>query len=150
MNTRILKSIMLMAIMTLSLSAFAQEPDKGIGTPDIPTPSPSISVSIPKNGCACPSSGTVTSFWYWIKIGGTGLQTCGGTSFNYYSIPASGTTSSVATFSGYTPSTVAVIIEPNGGLGLASKTINYPNLCEIRPSACLLPGEDYYDCFDTD
>jgi len=133
MNARILKSIMLMAIMTLSISAFAQEP--------IPTANPSVYVSVPLNGCVCPDSGVITSHWWWIKTNPVGYEQCAGTPIYYSSIPAGGFTESVITFPGYTVSTVSIMIQPFGGVGINSKTVSYPaGTVEIRPSSCCPPG----------
>ena len=131
MKTNFIKSIILMAIMTLSLSAFGQSPPAN----------PSIYVSIPKNGCVCPDSGVGTSVWYWIKNNypnPSEYQVCAGTSFIYH-VPGGGYTSSTQTYSGYTPYTVTVTIIPDGGAGTASKTVNYPGPCEIRPGSCCPP-----------
>ena len=144
MKKLIIKSTLLVAIMTLSLCTFAQ-----IGTSGPVGPTEIFGISIPKNGCQCPSSGVVTSDWYWMK--GIYFTVIAGTSFYYYDIPAAGSVSCAGEY-GSTASKVHLTIWPGGGtLGVASKLVDFTlHTTVIRPSACVPPGVAY-DCpLDTD
>ena len=136
MKKLVTTAIFAMAIMMSVNFASAQ---KG-GTP--PT-NPGVFVSIPLNGCICPTSGTVTSLWWWVQPGTTNYKQCGGTLFYYDDIPASGWTYSSQTYPGYVVHQTQITIIPNtvGGVGINTKWAD-GGVCVIRPSSCCPPGQD--------
>ena len=130
-----------MAIMMSATFAFGQET-----TGSTPTPVDNkVKVSITKNGCVCPSTGTVLSSFLWKHPSTHHFQQGTGTSFSYDKIPYTGTVEPAETFSGYAVVHVNLTIQPTNkpvGSNMASADYVQNMTITLNPKSCCPSGAE--------
>jgi len=141
------KSIVLMAIMTVSLStSFGQNNNPATGDPEVNAIAPhyaSITVTIDNKGANCPDHGRVDSEWRWSK-GTSGHLTLPGSTAYYSGVPWVGEVHSI--HPGYPYNKIeeaGVNAWPDGHPEAHNGAIVYPpfNPITLNPGPC-----SCYDC----